>query len=228
MSSENSDLITAAAEILNVSSELTRLRGAVDAHSRAAEALSETSAQLKHLAETLDTLPNGFATQFERGSQVVEAIEKALAPAGEMRSSIAQVHNKFSELATSQVVVDGVAHLDRGIATGAQSLNESFERSLSSSSILAVAALNEFQASMGEWQHQVRSQAESMEARLQTVEEGIGALESKLVSFGENLDGHVGRSADANEQVKYQLATLERLAKRSLIAILMGKDAPGK
>lgn len=227
-SGEDSPLEKAAAEVLSVSSELSKLRGAVESHGRAANALSEASSELRQLAGTIAALPNGFAEHFERGALVVGAIEAALAPAGELRSGVLQVTEKFAVVATSQALEDGVAQLERGMTERAEGLRGEFEQSLSKASGSMVVGLEGIKALITEWELQVQARFQSVDSRIKAVEDGIGVLESKISGVAEGLDAQALRIEQTNEQTTAHLAVLERLARRSLIAILMGRDAPAK
>ena len=229
MSSDgDSALEKAASEVLKVSSELSRLRGAVESHGRAADALSEASTELKQLAGTIAALPNGFSEQFERGALVVGAIETALAPAGELRSGVLQVNEKFAGVATSQALADGVAKLELGMAERAEGLREQFERSLSKASGSMVEGLDGMKALIAEWEQNIQVRFQSVHSRIEAVEAGIRVLESKLSGVAEGLDAQALLIKKNNEQTTEHLTVLEKLARRSLIAILMGKDAPAK
>ena len=229
MSSDgDSALEKAASEVLSVSSELSRLRGAVESHGRAADALSEASSELRQLAGTIAALPNGFAEHFERGALVVGAIETALAPAGELRSGMLQVNEKFAGVATSQALGEGVAQLVHGMAERAEGLRDEFERSLSKASGSMVEGLDGIKRLIAEWEQHIRARFQSVDSRIEAVEDGIRVLESKISGVEERLDAQALLIKKYNEQTTEHLTVLEKLARRSLLAILMGKDAPAK
>lgn len=209
----DSALEKAASEVLNVSSELSRLRGAVESHGRAADALSEASSELKQLAATIAALPSGFAEQFERGAVVVSEIEAALAPAGELRSGMLQVNEKFAGVATSQALGDGVTQLEQVLSKASSSM---------------MVGLDGVKALIAEWEQQVQARFQSVDSRIKAVEDGIGVLESKISGVAAGLDAQAFLIKQTNEKTTAHLTVLERLARRSLIAILMGKDAPSK
>lgn len=224
----DSALEKAASEVLNVSSELSRLRGAVESHGRAADALSEASSELKELAATIAALPSGFSEHFERGALVVGAIETALAPAGELRSGMLQVNEKFAGVATAQALGDGVVQLERGMADRAGKLSEELEQSLSKASGSMMAEMDGIKVLIAEWEQQIQARFQSVDSRIKAVEDGIGVLESKISAVAEGLNAQSLLIKQNNDQTTTHLTVLERLARRSLIAILMGKDAPPK
>lgn len=224
----DSALEKAAFEVLNVSSELSRLRGAVESHGRAADALSDASNELKQLAATIAALPSGFAEQFERGALVVGAIETALAPAGELRSGMLQVNEKFAGVATSQALGDGLAQLERVMAERAGKLGEELEQSLFAASGSMMAGLDGIKALIAESEQQGQTRFESVDSRIKAVEDGLKVLESKISGVADGLNAQVLLIKQNNDQTTAHLTVLERLARRSLIAILMGKDAPPK
>lgn len=213
--SNDGNLERAASEVLSVAAELTRLRGAVESHGRAADALAEASAGLKRLAETIGSLPDGFSQHFDRGALVVGAIEAALAPAGELRAGVLQVGERLS--ATAQSLDVGIGKLEDGMSRHATGVTDALSSTFASS-------VGRIQESMTEWEGRLAARFQAVDVKLKTLEEDAGALTSKLTEITERLDDQESLMGEHHAAATAQLTTLEKLARRSLIAILMGKD----
>ena len=91
------------------------------------------------------------------------------------------------------------------------------------SSTLA-SSVGRIQESMREWEGRIEARFQAVDAKLKTLEEDAGALTNKLTEISERLNDQEGLMGELHAAATAQLTTLEKLARRSLIAILMGKD----
>ena len=114
------------------------------------------------------------------------------------------------------------------MAERAEGLRDDFARSLSKASGSMVVGLDGIKTLIAEWEQHVQARFQSVDSRIKAVEDGIRVLESKISGVAEGLDAQALLIKKKNEQTTEHLTVLERLARRSLLAILMGKDAPAK
>jgi len=225
--SADRDKATAEAidEIRSVSQELARLSGAVQSHGRAAEALAAASQQVEKLCGLLQVLPMDLSTCLDRGNQLLLSTEEALAPAGRLVRGLEDVQRSVASTATSDQLLggierlvgetrasgdDAVARTDKAIQGGVHGLEQAVRNACELLTKRIVA---------------VDEELGRLSARVNAVESGVATASQAISDLNGRLEKQLLQVGERDARIQEKLSTLERLARRSLFAILMGREA---
>lgn len=218
-------------EIKSISDELSRLKGAVQSHGRAADALGTASSEMEKLCVLLNGLPNGLSLHLDRATQFLANTEQAFAPAGRLASVLDEVLQLLPEMATKQGVESVVQHCsNESLRTG-----KVVQVAAAKTSEFIQAAMRDVDQGIKDGRDVLSDQLTELRGKLDVLTEKLTQADTVSKALGNAISQIDAKFTDQallaakrNADVEEKLSTLERLARRSLLAILMGKDAAQK
>lgn len=220
MSATEYPLQATVRELESVTSEISRLRDAVEQHREAAIGLESVAVALGKLSSLLPSLPSEIRSQFAGVPALVSSLEDALRPAGALELSLnALVESNVKLLETLRVEREE-AHAMMGVvrddAAALRTLVRQFEDEARSrheglnSSVMERATSGEVVA---------------LSAVIEVLAESIQAVHEDVRELAKIHGERSSTQAQDTELIKARLAKLTGLARRGFLAILRGKDA---
>lgn len=226
MNANNTSMATALNEMHSVIGEIKRLRVAVDDHRKEAIGLQEIGSALSALTEGLARLPADVQQQFSGIQQLSSSLDIALRPAGTVQASLEELTSETSSL------LHRVSSIQDHFHSGLQGVRDD------------MTALKGY---VREMQGQVSGNASSREVT--DVARAISSLTVVMRNMGEDVKRTSLLAEDSakrlarlsqrynidsvkqlkdTQEIKSGLAKLTGLARRKLLAMLTGKDAPSE
>lgn len=199
---EEDQVRIAAREIISVSGEVSRLQLALAQHTRAAIGLDSATNEISALAGELRRLPEPFLVLLGRGDDFVERASVALKPVSEISSVL---HGYGEALQDQSKALEAFVPLSELVRTTAKKASEESQE-ISNDLAQAQEALVTLQGGV-----------EKLQVTLE-------ALLAKVAGASQVAERRAEEQKLEMMETSEKLLRLERLAKRSLLAILMGKS----
>lgn len=251
--SANTELREAAGQLLSIGGELSRLKGAIEEHAALAASLRGLAGQIGALSSTLETLPQPLQKVSERGEVLIESVQRSVRPAGELLSAMADLRALLTSFPAAEVIKNRVDELGtemtglssavsrsaievREIVAGLPSvgvlrgITEAIDRKIDGITLAVGHCQSQLDAATSKLQwteHAIGAVGKlvtRLDQRQSQSEIQLGQLITKIDLIAKDVARVLEESKGAANATSGRLDVLERLARRSLFAILFGRD----
>ncbi len=201
----NNNLDSAVSDIQAVSEQLEKLRGGIEHYATASNKLIHLSESLENLSNSLQQLPNSLAEVTKNGELLVSNIQLSLGPAGSLLVDIKNICKMIEDFPTRELVLNAFTELNISTASSHATTQGTISQVLHNSNLVSENLID------------IKSAIESNETNLKKIHEILEITNKRL-------DEIVKADKANNDEIKERLVILDKLSRRSLFAILFGRD----